>query len=376
VNRIYFQNLDALRTIACSAVIFEHTFGWYWKDFEQNYWLVSRSIRMVSHGEFGVFAFFMLSGFLITYLMLKEKETTGQFRVVYFYMRRALRIWPVYFLVLAIALLVSNKFPSSFGLPAHPIEQWWQYFVFTGNFDVMKHSYEGITALSNKISRITWSVAIEEQFYLIWPIILILSKNRFLHAILGVLVIGLFSKIYFFSDKLFYFHSLSGFYFLALGSFGGYITYKYSKHLKGTLVPVAWKLALYLGLLLTLFLLPDLESNTGTTVVGEILFSCFFLFILIDQTILAKPLIRLSKIPFLEFIGKYTYGMYLYHALVILFFRHFTQWKMTQIWQPFAECVIVFGITLVLAMLSYRFLESPFLRLKENFSLVKSGRNK
>jgi peptidoglycan/LPS O-acetylase OafA/YrhL len=376
VNRIYFQNLDALRTIACTAVIFEHTFGWYWKDFEQNFWVVSRAIRMVSHGEFGVFAFFMLSGFLITYLMLKEKESTGQFRVLYFYARRALRIWPVYFLVLAIALIISYKFPASFGLPPLPIEHWWQYFVFTGNFDVLRHSYEGITSLSNRIARITWSVAIEEQFYLVWPLILVLSRNRFVWAVIGVLSLGLIAKLYYSADVLFYFHSLSGFYFLALGSLCGYVAYTSANLLKSQKIPFAVKIFPYGLIVLTLFFLPDFEIMTGTRVFGELIFSFCFFWILIDQTVIEKPLFNLSKIPFLEFIGKYTYGMYLYHAIVILLLRNLVQWQMTQVWQPFAEGAIVFAITLGMAMLSFVVLESPFLKLKENFSLVKSGRKK
>jgi peptidoglycan/LPS O-acetylase OafA/YrhL len=108
-SSVYFENLNAIRFIAASLVVFHHIeqikaiFGL------PNFW--NNEVFFII-GKLGVILFFVLSGFLISYLLYKEKELTNTIGIKNFYVRRILRIWPLYFLIILLALFL---FPHSVG---------------------------------------------------------------------------------------------------------------------------------------------------------------------------------------------------------------------------------------------------------------------
>src|SRR5262249_15856566 len=124
---------------------------------------------LFASGWMGVSFFFVLSGFLITYLILREIEVNGKLDILAFYVRRVLRIWPLYYLVIAFGFLCYPLLKSVFGFSSY-IETGnsLYYMFFLSNFDVINLGHwlgNGRGAMSTNI---TWSVAIEEQFYLLW----------------------------------------------------------------------------------------------------------------------------------------------------------------------------------------------------------------
>ena len=165
-------SLDGLRAIAVLLVVVEHG----------SVHLLARNLWM-PFGRIGVGIFFVLSGYLITSLLLAERANRGRISLRDFYARRALRIWPLYFAVLLLQLLVllhvdsrpwggmwvstdSSKYPAF----SHV---WWSYLVFAQNYlsDVHHHVTLGLG--------VYWSLAIEEQYYLVWPLALIvLTSSR------------------------------------------------------------------------------------------------------------------------------------------------------------------------------------------------------
>lgn len=134
--------------------------------------------RWIFEGEMGVRFFFVISGFLITYLLLREHHRTGGLSLRNFYARRALRIFPVYFAFLAVV----------FGLQKFSAARWWQhiawanYLTFTANYT----HYQPYFMLH------LWSLAVEEQFYLFWPVVLLLAGMHHTRRLLRLLAVAVF----------------------------------------------------------------------------------------------------------------------------------------------------------------------------------------
>jgi peptidoglycan/LPS O-acetylase OafA/YrhL len=145
--------LDSLRGLAVLVVLLHNT------DNYQHTGFVAR------YGWMGVDLFFVLSGFLITGILLDTKRTDGYFRK--FYARRCLRIWPLYYCaLLLIFVVVPFVRPSEASKIFEPRAMpWWSYFVYLQNFFV-----PAITRATGLLG-VTWSLAVEEQFYAVWPII-------------------------------------------------------------------------------------------------------------------------------------------------------------------------------------------------------------
>lgn len=150
-----FANLDGLRFICIALVLWHHANP-----------LGDSSFNVFGRGFLGVDFFFVLSGFLITTLLLREIDTRGSFSLRNFYLRRIIRIIPVYFFVVTMVGIyyVLVKGQSEY------LELWPYYYLFLSNFLT-----EHIPLLS-----ITWSLSVEEQYYMIWPLILLLLPVRYL----------------------------------------------------------------------------------------------------------------------------------------------------------------------------------------------------
>lgn len=147
--------LDGIRGIAVGTVILAHT-GMY-SRFINNGWLTDRT-QVLLFGGTGVYIFFVLSGFLITTLLVREYEANGSISVRNFYIRRVYRIFPLYFLVVGLTALFTL-----FGLAGIPREAFYYALTYTYNF-VPREYYSGLLGH-------TWSLGVEEHFYLIWPVL-------------------------------------------------------------------------------------------------------------------------------------------------------------------------------------------------------------
>lgn len=164
--RGHFGLLDGLRFVSIAAVLFHHA--------PIRLALTDNSI-LAGRGFLGVDFFFVISGFLITTLLLRERDRTGRISLRGFYWRRALRILPLYFLVVTVVgayfVFVKNE-PGA-------AERWPYYYLFLANF------------LDGHISLLqpTWSLSVEEQYYVLWPALLVFLPLRALLPVLGVLIL-------------------------------------------------------------------------------------------------------------------------------------------------------------------------------------------
>ncbi len=161
-----FGALDALRALSILAVIWHHAGG-------DSSWL-----SLGQHGFLGVDMFFAISGFLIVTLLLRERETHGTIDLGRFYIRRALRIFPVYYALLLVLTVVLGVLKPGASLAGPFFEKLPYYLTYTSNW------LPDATLLA-----ITWSLATEEQFYLVWPPLEKYLRRRLLLVLLAVFVV-------------------------------------------------------------------------------------------------------------------------------------------------------------------------------------------
>ncbi len=334
----------------------------------------------MGNGDLGVSFFFVLSGFLITYLLLEEKENTGQIDIRNFYIRRVLRIWPVYFLVVAIGLLLlplfNNHVPPGFPL-RFPVDKLnpWLYVGFAGNFDYIWH---GIT---NVVIGILWSVSIEEQFYLFWPLVIaFVPKKRLLLVFILLIIASTLFRFYFSlggNNNIIKHHSFSCASDLIIGAVLAYLSMftTFTDRIK-KMPAFLIELIYFIGFGVLPF--RDYIWKFGVhyihaASIQPVLIAVFFAFIIMEQCFADNSFYKAGNLTRISKLGTYTYGMYCYHMLVF-FFVLFLYGQLgipvshTDPLQHVFTALLCLLLTVVVSRMSYRYFETKFLELKKKFA--------
>jgi peptidoglycan/LPS O-acetylase OafA/YrhL len=336
-------------------------------------------IRLAGNGAYGVSIFFVLSGFLITYLMLSERELYGKIHVLYFYVRRTLRIWPLYYAVITFAFILYPFFKQIIGIQTHLGSRPAYYFLFLSNFDVI-HIQKYFSGQDSMSGNITWSVAIEEQFYLVWPILFYVLPKKFYRVIfLATIAASLIFRYVYADDVAFlYFHSLSVCSDLALGGLcAWYALYSeaftdFLKRLPKIVIAAIYVLGMYWLLAgISQFRIP--YANVFTRLVSTL----FFAFVILEQNYCRHSLYKFSRLKTLSFWGKYTYGLYLLHPIALTMldvaFRLLRIDYQRTFLSTLSAGLAALVISLLLSYVSYEYFEKRFLKLKKKFSFVRSA---
>lgn len=373
-KRIYFSGINALRFIAALAVIITHTellkgvFGF------KSYW---QNAFIFNLGGMGVYFFFVLSGFLITYLLLVEKKKYPYIKIKNFYVRRILRIWPLYYLIVIVGFFILPKFDifhisyleESF--KSNFTENLILYVLILPNL-----AFSLFPAVPN-IGQ-AWSIGVEEQFYLVWPWIISKSKNilKTLLVIIislfllkvGVLILG---KIY--NGSAWYgplklMVAMSKFECMAIGGIGAYFLFSKSTILKIFYNKYVLVLSI-LGIPLLIYITPNILQD-GI----HIVYSILFLIIILNVSNNTLKLNFENKL--FNYLGKISYGIYMYHFMIIpvvlsVIKSNYNIKSEMAINSLIYSTVII--ITICISSISYHFIERPFINLKSKFSPIKSG---
>lgn len=363
-QKIYFPNLDGLRFLAFFFVFMYHCYFNIPKGGEQH------SLYMVFHqlwenGDLGVNFFFTLSGFLITYLLLVEEKENKRFSIPGFYWRRTLRIWPLYFTTLLFGFTIFQALLRAIGVTIEETANAWYYLLFLGNFDILKNGVPVSGTLS-----VLWSLAIEEQFYLFWPLLLLIFK-RSRPALFGILVVFslIFRALHYQDHKVIFYHTLSVMSDLVVGSALAY--WSYINNLKqdaSEFIPKKYNAIIYLlGFALILFR-KDLFTSPILIIIERLIFSLFFVFIIFDQNFSKTSILKIGNFKKISFWGKFTFGLYCLHIPAMVFTEgiamasgvHESAW-----WVFFGKAISTFLLSLLFCKLAFRFIEQPFLNLKK-----------
>jgi peptidoglycan/LPS O-acetylase OafA/YrhL len=359
-ERFRFHNLDSIRSIAFFTVFLAHAF-YAESDAIKTSSAYLWTIQFQEALGFGVPIFFVLSGFLITYLMLKEQNNQFGFSLKNFYMRRILRIWPVYFIVLLIGFVLFPMFRNlvlhqPYLENANPL----YYISFLSNFDQLKH-----TTLPFGIGLgPTWSVSIEEQFYLLWPLLLLLfPKKKF---IIGVGIVLMSSLVLTPLLNLPSKHTLYCMMYLSIGGLFAYLSFYHTAFIRK--ITNVSSLVFLLGVVLLITSLYFSSNGYGSYYL-TVFMALLIAYSIVFQIYSGK--MELRKIPFLERMGKYTYGLYLYHVIcnfiahiLIDDVMHFKESNLTVL---LIKPLISLSLSLTLAYFSYNYMEQFFFRLKDRF---------
>jgi peptidoglycan/LPS O-acetylase OafA/YrhL len=361
-RRFYQPELDGLRFYAFLGVFIYHTLPSQALFYRRLHLpLPGLWAAIAKSGASGVDLFFALSAFLITSLLLRERQETGKISLRLFYLRRILRIWPLYFAVLALGVVLAHTIPDQ-RLPWYYVAG---YLLFVGNW------ISAVFGHTQSICSPLWTVSIEEQFYLVWPALMKILERR------GMIIAGILT---------FLLATLSQAGIVLAGLSGGYIYYGSASRCD----------SLALGILLALFAdrLPRLTNNQRWMLVAIGLLSWIAASAwLIDQPgpvtmrmVLGRTVVsvasgsilygslrsrnQLLRGRWVVQLGKRSYGLYMLHLTGILILQSLLRpaWG----WQLLATKALGLAMTVVLAFASYRWLESPFLRLKDHFATVLS----
>lgn len=346
----YFKELDGVRGLAALMVMYFHFFsGVHSSDF-----VTSFLVKTAVFGQTGVILFFVLSGFLITRILLAAKSSASYFS--HFYIKRSLRIFPLYYLALCIYIFAAcllkentNSITSSalcFGLYLQNIAM-----TFKWNISGPVHF---------------WSLAVEEHFYLFWPVVIYyVSARRLPFIIYSIIVCAIITRIILFYNgyEVFYFTGTT----IDALAIGALLALKEKKSdlsiqsIKGyvvvtsitfLLMGIGWLFAGGKGLVI-------IQAFKGTFIAAMYYLLLLILLNVNNNSWIAKILNH----KVLQYTGKISYGLYVYH--VLCFFLYFKFVKTSNILLDFVSC---FTLSYGLASLSYHLFEIRFLRLKDRFT--------
>nr|WP_263314624.1 acyltransferase family protein [Mammaliicoccus sp. Marseille-Q6498] len=348
-NIRYLHGLDGLRAIAVIAIIIYHL-----------------NPKWLSGGFLGVDTFFIISGYLITSLLLHEFRVTGQIDLLNFWKKRLRRLLPAVLFLISVVLIYTLLFESEIIKNIKQdaiaallyVSNWWYIFHEVSYFDSFK-----MMPLKH-----LWSLAIEEQFYIFWPIVLILlTKSQKLRqkAPLFVFIASIISVILMFiiaqpnaDNSRVYFGTDTRLQTLLLGVLLAYLwpPFRLKNKINSTL---KWSIEGigFISLAILLLFIITVSSSDNWFYFGGIYIISFLTLPAIASSV--HPSTLLSKSlgnPVFSWIGKRSYSLYLWHYPIITFLNgHFVQGQI-----PWYIIILEILLTFLFAEMSYRFVETPF----------------
>ena len=374
---VYFPNLNGVRFIAAFSVLIHHT--------EQIKYLMGldniySNFFIKNLGKLGVGLFLVLSGYLITSLLLSEKQRRGDISTKDFYIRRVLRIWPLYFIIVILGFFVFPVIP----IFNEPLRN--QYYFDEDFFKRLPFFLLFLPNLGFVFYRApylcsqTWSVGVEEQFYAIWPWI-IKSKNpikTFFKLVGGFLLILGMLWLYIFKisdltettkqkiqDGVALFFSQFRILTMVIGGIGAYLVFEKKDKILSILFRKDVQIVVYLILSLML--------GTGFHVPGINMefYGIFFCFFILNVSQNPNTILYLEQ-KVIHYFGKISYGIYIYHPAVIVLcvnsIHYFMGKNLSNLNFNLLLYPSAFLLTIAVCELSFRFVETPLLKLKDRFN--------
>lgn len=367
-KRVFFRNLDGLRFFSYASVFFFHVWLLYFDRYQIEGWSEKILRFLFQNGEVGVNFFFVLSGFLITYLLIQEKKLTGKIHIVNFWIRRILRIWPLFYAVVVFGLIVYPQLKSVIGGEQTPVVNPWTYFVFANNFDFL---YNGAPAMIS----ILWSVAIEEQFYLTWPLVLSLVPLRKYKYVFFTIMAGcmIFRIFHMHDERILLFHTLAVIGDMALGGLCAYyVTFnKRFQHWLANL-PRLLIVGIYIATAAVVIFRKDIFPGPWM-VLERIVFASLFGLIILEQNFSNHSFYKIGDYKRASRLGIYTYGLYCIHVSAMTITEiGFGKIGLNMQNPPviLLAGAVSFFVTMGLAWLSYHYFEKQFLKIKDRFAVI------
>ncbi|CAL2103428.1 Peptidoglycan/LPS O-acetylase OafA/YrhL, contains acyltransferase and SGNH-hydrolase domains [Tenacibaculum sp. 190130A14a] len=372
MKKVYFPNLNGLRFIAALLVIIHHIEQLKNIFNLDNFYHDLPFIPII--GKLGVILFFVLSGFLITYLLLAEEEVTGTISIKDFYIRRLLRIWPLYYLIVILSFFILPFIPflevgdytsqlfDSYNLKVL------LFFLFLPNLAL-------ITFPPVPFASQSWSVGVEEQFYLLWPLLMKKSKYK-LRLLFGVIAlyfvvkfgINVYAKLFGVTEWTTLLYGFVGGFSIDCMAIGGVLAYwLYEKN-----NILKWLYSKYTQYLVYLILFVLIGFGVKIPHIHYEFYGVLFGIAILNLASNKETIFNLEN-SILNYLGKVSYGLYMFHPLAIVIILKTLMFF--NIENVVLQYVLSIGLTILISGFSYKFFESYFIKKKVKFSKVLSGDN-
>ena len=360
-----FHSFDALRALAFLKVFFFHL-------------PISESIFPIlfylkSNGGLGVKFFFVLSGFLITYLLTSEKIKTEKIDLKFFYFKRILRILPLYYMIVFFSYVLKPIGMKLLDLKENFVGYEPDFifsFLFLENYKMLiTDQFPASASLG-----ILWSICIEEHFYLFWPFIIFLIPNKSIPFVTFLfIIVGITSRI--FSSNLFdnslvfnndIFTSIDN---LAIGAMLGFFVATNKSKISSVInsIPSFLKVIYIFIVIIFIEFKSFLIDNTFLNNISDIFFSLLFVLLLIIF-IPHDSKIKIKDPNPLNYLGKISYGLYMYHIIVINLLLRVTmklEIPLDNLSTLLSFTILALTLSILTASLSYKFFEKPLMKLRK-----------
>lgn len=362
-SKYYFPQLDAIRGLSFLGIYFVHAFHPHFGAgfFNQLLQYLYNNLLL------SLDVFFILSSFLLTWLGLNEYKATGNFSFINYFIRRALRIWPLYTLLMIFSFILIPYATSYFHEPVTlPPARYYLFFV--SNFYLEGHVY---------FLRFLWTLSVEEQFYLFWGLCLLVLQKRMLLCVFLLAAISIAYTIYAVQTGADgYYNTLIYLFDFAVGILAAVLMHQDNHIIEVFKKITGIKSILFLLLLPALFIIifsityfaPNLFWYWADILMRYI-FIIYTGFFIIDQIVNEKAFLKLKSQRFLIYTGKISYGLYCFHGIVLTFGLLLLQ-KTAIVLPAFLQTIFLLIINYFVSTLSYQYIEKPFLSLKNRLRRV------
>jgi len=363
MNKVYLKGLNSLRFFAAAFVIISHG----QQSITKLGFSMFSNLAFFNRGGDAVEFFYVLSGFLITYLLLGELDRTGTISIRSFYARRIFRIWPLYFMVVTIGFaFLGVVYPRVMGGQQFFDFPIWKglvlFFCFLPNLATSMYATGLLFPLR--------TIGVEEQFYLFWAPIA-KKFRRHMTLLIGTFIViscAWYYVLLYGNLHLSYtataFLKTQKFYAMAIGAGFGLIQYRHGERYKLSFLAtpaVQWAIIAFITCYY-LVGIPFMESE-----MTHFLMCALYGLLVINCNLLDRPVVNLERKP-LIYLGTISYGLYMFHMLVDYGLRftmmrlHVEKTGYFLVIMPIYH-IILMGMAIVLASLSYKHFENYFLRL-------------
>ena len=359
IQRRYFYTLDALRSLAFLTVFLAHLplTGFPVINF------------LTESGGLRVTFFFVLSGFLITYILLHEKESKGKVKLKKFFVRRALRIWPLFYAMLLFAYLTPYildflQLPySSDGYTPN----WLFSALFLENYMMMfTESTPNVSPLL-----VTWSLCIDEHFYILWGILFYLVPSKKIHWVIIISIItAVITRIVYTHYSILTIDLFSNLDYFAFGAIPAYLIIK-KEHIieRLTTFSSSIKYLLTVITICTILFFSNFKIP-GMYIYMPVIIGSLYGLVIAFTLPSGKNKLFISNKNILSKISPYTYGLYLFHTIFLnLFLQLFGLYgfPLNNFLYIVLLGILALGCSLIASIISFKFFESKFLLLKRYF---------
>ncbi|MDA9120888.1 acyltransferase [Flavobacteriales bacterium] len=371
-QKVFFKNLDALRFIAFLFIFLGHaldtdseiirestTYGWV-----KNYVYI--------FGKTGFSFAFVLSSYINTWVILEERQHAGRFKPWLYYVRRALRIWPLYFLVLFIGFVLVPLGMELLNEPYQEVGNPWYFILFVGNLFLIEHGWTHSPIIS-----VLWSVSVEEQFYIFWPFLLILFREheKWLFGIL-LLIFGVTTWHYYGTDVNLWFHTLFLLGDIALGAVFAFVSFNRNwgfetlKSLKKGNILGVYALFLFSLLAYQPIFSNDVFSGFASLIIEKLFFAAILSFFIFEQNFCDNSFFKFGKLKTITYLGVISYGLFCFHEIGLLIANRiliYSDLNENVLAFLTLKPLIAFVVVAPFAALSWHYFEKPILGLKRHF---------